>query len=220
MNLRHVHLRSLQQTLGCVKVYYVSCNVGLIIIIVTEVLSSSVDCLCGPQCQRQRGVLFSLWSHELGSARAWRLEQLPPEIHGRKGYECTTIIRELFLLEQRCTDFCWTLLKCFHVLFCGPSGVWTLVWPRERLVEEEADLFKTPLHFLRRYDRGISVVFVASSYSGYFSKALLQLVIMQWCYLTIVFPGYWTGNRQTLQLCRFVAFSRREEQNYWWSAVW
>ena len=101
----------------------------------------------------------------------------------------------------------------FHVWFCCFSDVWILVWPCEQLVEKETDLLKHPLHVLRRHDWGSSVIFVGD-------LLLSQHDIMQWWYPTIVFPGHWTGNRQTLLLSWFVSFGRGEETNRRRSAVW
>lgn len=127
---------------------------------------SYVDNLCGPQCQRQHGVFFPLWSHEQGWARGWRLEQLLPEILRGKEYVWNNYIQISFTLLKRC-----------HVLFakitfCVLSGVWVLVRPCEQLVEEERDVFKPPLHVLWGYDWGKFVVFCGSlPTSGYFFKA-------------------------------------------------
>lgn len=77
-----------------------------------------------------------------------------------------------------------TLCKCFYIFFYFFSGIWILVWPRERLVEEETDLSKPPLHLLWRSYWGNLFIFArclylylcdleVSSCSHDFSKVLL-----------------------------------------------
>lgn len=99
------------------------------------------------------------------------------------------------------------------VLSC--SCVWILVRSREQLVEEEADLFETPLHVLRRSDWGDLLV----SASCLCLLFVLQPVTL-FLHLTNVFPGHRTRDRQTQLLSWFVSISRGEEGDSRPSAVW
>ena len=135
--------------------------------------SSEDPSLCGLQCQRQYGIFFftlSAWwcpsqTLETGTATStdtWRERVC---MNNNKWAVSTGVEMHRFVS------------MCIHVMFCCFSGVWILVLPCEQLVEEDTDLLTTPLHVLRRHDRGVIVVFVGSFYRV---NSLLAGIIQWW----------------------------------------
>ena len=185
---------------------------------ITQPFSSSVDSLRGPQCQRQHGLIFSHGSHDFDPARPWRLEQLLPQIHG--GTECVwTVIRELFPLEQRCTDF----YRCVF-MYCSVASVVFGSWYDHVNNWWKKKQTYSKLHYMFYED--MIEVFHFFFFVGLLQFGLLFTASPQagcktiWWYLITVLTGHWTGTGQTLFLSWFVSFSRGQETNPVWSTVW
>ena len=173
---------------------------------ITQPFSSSVDSLRGPQCQRQHGLIFSHGSHDFDPARPWRLEQLLPQIHG--GTECVwTVIRELFPLEQRCTDF----YRCVF-MYCSVSSVVFGSWYDHVNNWWKKKQTYSKLHYMF-YEDMIEVFhffFLWVFYnSAYFLQPLLRLVVKR-------YDGIWSlclqdTGRELDKLCSFLGLSPSAE---------
>ncbi len=115
----------------CVKSYRVLFHVVIL-------FSFSVGSVCGPQCQRQHCVVLPIWTHGEDPARAWRLVQLPLQIHGGKEYEWNTLIINFLGGTEISSEHCSCVLCTVLLLqWCLDPGM--TMWPtggrRNRLMQ-------------------------------------------------------------------------------------
>lgn len=79
----------------------------------------------------------------------------------RDSWTETVCVKTVFssLTEQNTQHSLVQTADVFKALFLCFSAIWILVWPCDRLVEEEGDSSKPPLHVLWRLGWGISCRF-------------------------------------------------------------
>lgn len=96
---------------------------------------------------------------------------------------------------------------------CCASGVWILVRPRERLVDEETDLRKSPFHVLWRYCWGnLLIVRVALVVLAWFLSVCWLCTRLLWR-VTTIFPMCFQDTRREInKLCSFLGLSPSPEK--------